>query len=228
MFEGDRLLREASGPVHRRFNPEQIQCRQVGPGEDEGELFASQLIYNSGKPFTLLERMIFVSRLSRHGSYTREQLALKTGFSRTHVANAQALHSADPRLLEYVREGRISQKLALRLLRSFSADQQIVRIRSALAVAEKCQRDKILPKDLQWEDAAETAAEPRPPRARPSARADPVRVRLRGLAVRLEEAMRFPPNPSAEERLSTLSLVQRYVVGKLSYARLEAFLLGRD
>jgi len=234
VFEGDSVLREASGPAHRRFNPDLIQCRQVGPGEDESELFASQLIYNSGKPFTVLERMLFLSRLSRHGSYTKEQLALKTGFSRTHVANAQALHSADPRLLEYVREGRISQKLALRLLRSFSAEQQIGRIRSALAVAEKCQRDKILPKDLQWDDGAEppafAEASARLASADPGARGrpDPVRVRLRGLATRLEEAMRFPPNPSAEERLGTLALVQRYVIGKLSYARLEAFLLGRE
>jgi hypothetical protein len=123
-----------------------------------------------------------------------------------------------------VRDGRISQKLALRLLRSFSAEQQLGRIRAALEEAERSQRDKLLPKDFSWGAGAERA----PVLAGSRARIDPIRVRLRGLATRLEEAMRFPPNPSAQERLVTLALVQRYVAGKVSYARLEAFLLGRE
>ena len=59
-----------------------------------------------------------------------------------------------------------------------------------------------------------------------SLRLDPIRVRLRALSVRLEDAMRFPPNPAAKDRLGTLELIQRYAIGKLSYARLVAYLLG--
>jgi ParB-like chromosome segregation protein Spo0J len=224
VFEGDRPLREAPGPVHENYDPGRIQCWLVDDQVTEADLFASQLTYNCGKPFTLLERMIFLSRLSRLGNCTREQLALKTGFSRTHIANAQNLNSADPRLLEYVREGRISQKLALRLLRALPAEEQIVKACAALAEAERNHREKILPKDFDW--GAGAAGGGAKAEAEPSI--DRVRARLQDLASRLGDAVRFAPNPVAQERLGTWTLVHRYATGKLSYARLEAHLLGRE
>ena len=224
VFEGDRPLREAPGPLHSHFNGERIHCRLVDPETVEADLFASQLTYNSGKPFTLLERMIFLSRLSRLGRYSKEQLALKTGFSRTHIANARNLNSADPRLLEYVREGRISQKLALRLLKVFPADQQIGKICAAMAETERHHRDKILPKDFDWGAKRESA----PARANPEQSVDPVRARMHDVASRLGDTLRFAPNPVAHDRLSTLMQVHRYATGKLSYIRLEAHLLGRE
>jgi hypothetical protein len=224
VYEGNQPLREAPGPLHRDFDPAHIVCWLVDPLAGEADLFASQLTYNSGKPFTLLERMIFLSRLSRLGSGTREQLALRTGFSRTHIANAQNLNSADPRLLEFVREGRISQKLALRLLRTFPADQQVVKACAALVEAERHHRDKILPKDFAWEEGAPAVR----PASEPERPIDRVRARLYDLSTRLGDALRFAPNPVAQDRLGTLMLVHRYATGKLSYTRLEAHLLGRE
>lgn len=190
VVEGDQPLREAAGPVHRNFDPDRILCRLVDSGAAEDELFASQLTYNSGKPFTLLERMIFISRLSRQAAYTKDQLALKTGFSRTYIANAQHLNAADPRLLEYVREGRVSQKLALRLLRAFSSDQQIAKVAAALVQAARHDRDKILPKDLDWGPKEGTPAV----RREPGPAVDPIRARLRHVVARLGEGARFAPN----------------------------------
>lgn len=224
LFEGEKLLREAPGPVHPEFDCARVLCRLTHPHASEEELFASQLIYNNGKPFTLLERMIFISRLSRHGSYTKDQLALKTGFSRTHIANAQNLNAADPRLLEYVREGRISQKLALRLLKSFPAEQQITKVCAAMADADRHHRDKLLPKDFNWGPG--TNGE-RPKETKPEA-IDPVRARLHDLVSRLGDTLRFAPNPASLDRLGTLMRIHRYATGKLSYAKLEAHLLGRE
>jgi len=225
VFEGDRPLRNAPGPVHRNFDRERILCRLVSGTAGEDELFASQLIYNSGKPFTLLERMIFISRLSRHGAFTKDQLALKTGFSRTYIANAQNLNAADPRLLDYVQDGRISQKLALRLLRAFPSNQQITKVAAALVDAGRHHRDKVLPKDFDWGAPSERAAAPARTAATNSV--DPVRARLRHLVSRLGDGARFAPNPAAHSRLETLQLIHRYATGKLSYTRLEAHLLGR-
>lgn len=221
VFERDRPLREAPGPAHADFDPGRIRCRLVDPAASEAELFASQLFYNSGKPFTLLERMLFLSRLHRSGAYAQDQIALRTGFSRTHVANARSLNAADPRLLDYVRQGRVSQKLALRLLRSFPPADQLGQVEAAARRAGRHHRDKILPKDFSW-----GAPEAAPAGARP--RSDPVRARLHGLVARMGEAIRFPPNSVAQGRLETLVRVDRYALGKVSPADLEAFLLGRE
>jgi ParB-like chromosome segregation protein Spo0J len=237
VYEGDRILREAPGPRFRDFDPEWIECRLVEGSATDEELFASQLIYNSGKPFTLLERMLFISRLGKRSGYTKEQLALKTGVSRTSITNAQNLNSADPRLLDCVREGRISQKLALRLLRAFPAELQIAKVSEAKAAADRHHRAKLLPKDFEWArpggdervrkaDGKAGAEGEDPPSG--EARMDRVRARLCDLALHLAESARFAPNPVARDRLGTLSLIHQYAVGKLSYARLEAHLFGRD
>jgi hypothetical protein len=224
VLEGNRPLREAAGPMQADFDPGRILCCLVESALREGELFASQLTYNCGKPYTLLERMIFLSRLTHLQAGSREDLALKTGFSRTHLANARNLHSADPRLLDYVREGRISQKLALRLLKVFPAEQQIVRVCEAMDDAGRHHRDKLLPKDFQWggpSGAGRAPAGDEPP-------VDPVRARLHDLSRRLGDVLRFAPNPVAADRLGTLQRVHRYAMGKLSLSRLEAHLLGRE
>lgn len=230
LCEDGRPLRPAPGPLHPSFDPQRLLCRIVDGQEAEHDIFASQLTYNSGKPFTLLERMIFLSRLSKlERSLTREQLALKTGFSRTYIANAQHLHAADPRLLDFVRDGRVSQKLALRLLRTFPAEEQIARVSAAAGMAQLRNRDKILPKDIAWEEAlraANGAGAGRPDRAERAV--DPIRTRLSSVAHRLEGAERYSPNPVALERLGTWRLVQQYALGKLPYARLEAHLLARE
>jgi ParB-like chromosome segregation protein Spo0J len=224
VLEGERPLRDAPGPLHRNFDAERVLCRVVDDSAAEAELFASQLSYNSGKPFTLLERMIFISRLSRQGAFTKDQLAVKTGFSRTYIANAQHLNAADPRLLDYVRDGRISQKLALRLLRTFPSDQQIAKVAAALTDAGRHSRDKVLPKDFDWG----AKAAPAKPAEVGGSPVDPVRARMRHVVARLGEGARFAPNRAAHDRLETLLLIHRYATGKLSYARLEAHLLGRE
>ena len=212
-------------PEWRGFDPEKIECRLIDGTPSDAELFASQLIYNSGKPFTLLERMLFISRLGKRSGYSKVQLALKAGVSRTTITNAQNLNSADPRLIDCVRGGRISQKLALRLLRAFPADQQISKVAAAMAAADGHHRAKLLPKDFEWDGAAGGAAVHE---ANGEAPVDRVRARLCDLVVRLTDAARFAPNPVAQDRLGTLSLIHLYATGKLSYAKLEAHLFGRE
>ncbi len=219
--ENGRPLRPAPGPVHARFMADHLLCR-VAEGEPEPEVFASQLTHNSGKPFTLLERMLLVSRLARMDpSISREQLALRTGFSRTYVANAQQLHAADPRLLEFVREGTISQKLALRLLKAFPAGEQVARVSAGADAAAARGRDKILPKDIEWPT-------PAPRGDCEEAGDEPVKSRLCTVVRRLEGADNFAPNPTAAERIGTLRWVHGYACGKVSYARFEAYLFGRE
>jgi ParB-like chromosome segregation protein Spo0J len=224
VFEEGRALREAPGPVHGAFDPDRILCLLVDDLAAEAELFASQVIHNSGKPFTLLERVIFLSRLSRLGPYTPEQLALKTGFSPAEIAHALGLNAVDPRLLDYVREGRVSEKLALRLLAAFPAERQMAKVCGAIAAAESHHRDKVLSKDFDWgaaSAAAVAAAEVEQP-------VDPVRARLHDLASQMTDALRFAPNPAAQDRLGTLMLIHRYATGRIGYDKLEAHLLGRE
>jgi len=218
---GDTILGPAPAPLHPAFDPDRIECRIIDSPARERDLFCAQFISNSGKPFTALERMIFVARLNRLNPASRETLALQTGLSRTYIANALQLNAADPRLLDQVREGRVSQKLALRLLRVFRPAEQLQTLALAAASADRNFRTKILPKDIPWPEADSRAP-------RRAAVVDAVRARLHAAVSRLGGHCRFAPNPAARERLATLMLVHDYAAGNLPYGRLEAHLLGRE
>jgi ParB-like chromosome segregation protein Spo0J len=223
VYEGTRPVREAPGPVHGDYDPKRIRCRLVDPARCESDVFASQIAYNRGKPFTLLERMIFLARLLRQNGASHEQLAAQVGFSPSEIAAAVQLHPADPRLLEHVAEGRLSQKLALRVLRTFSAQEQLGRLEAARACAERQGRCKLSAKDFEWEDEGDDAAEEEDANG-----AEPVRERLDDLVSRLEGAARFAPNSTAEDRLGTLLVIHNYAMGRVPYDRVEAHLLGRQ
>src|SRR6185312_4989339 len=162
------------------------------------------------------------------GGRPAEALALKIGFSLADIAAARRLYAADPRLLEQVRLGRVSQKLALRILRTYAAVDQIVRIKAARIAAEALGRDQLLAEDFDWggaEEESEGRAEIDEESAVP---ADPVHARLSELVARLGEVAHSPPNDAADDRLATLLLVYRYAIGQIGYNHLEAHLLGRQ
>lgn len=222
-YDGVQPLRDAPGPVHPRYDPRQVLCELCDSATSREELFARQVLSNRGKPYTTLERSLFLSRLLRQGGDEQERFALRLGFSDCQIAQARELHAADPRLLDLVREGRVSPPLALRLLRSVPPQDQMERLKAARAEAEREHRDQLVAHDFAWaEPADEAEAAPAQPAV------DPVHARLRDVVARLGDAVRFAPNRAAEDRLGTLLLIHRYAVGQVEYERLEAHLLGRQ
>jgi ParB-like chromosome segregation protein Spo0J len=223
VYDGGQPLRDGPGPVHPDFDPRQVPCRLADPAATLEELFTSRLLGHRGKPFTLLERQVFLSRALRQGGRTTESLALKAGFSPAEIAGARQLNAADPRLLDQVRDGRISSQLVLRLLRTVPPPEQIVRLKVARAAADRDHREKLMARDFEWAESDEASAE------EPiEVTADPVHARLHELVARLGDTVRFAPNPASEERLGTLLMIHRYALGKIAYERLEAHLLGRQ
>lgn len=220
VYEGTHPLRESTAPARPGFDPSRVPCRLADPARSVESLCADQILSGRGKPFTALERGLFLARVLRGGP-DRESWALKAGFTAAHIAHARALHPADPRLIEQVREGRLSPALAVRILRSLPPEEQVPRLRAARAAAERQGRDRVLARDFAWADEPDDG-EPA------EGDADPVHTRLRELVARLGDAARYAPNRAAEERLGTLLLIHRYTVGQIGYERVEAHLLGRQ
>jgi hypothetical protein len=225
VYDDGQPLREAPGPLHLDYDAQNVICRLLDCGSGAGELFASQLVENAGKPFTFLERSLFLSRLLRQGGASADALALRIGFTPSQIAEARLLFAADPRLLDQVRLGRLSQRLALRLLRAHPAGDQMARLRAAWAAAEVHRRENLLPGDFNWTDDGAVADGDEDEADGP---ADPVHARFNDLVTRLGDAAHAAPNPAAAERLATLLLIHRYANGQIGYERLEAHLLGRQ
>ena len=219
VYEGARFLRESPRAALAGFDPTRIRCRLAPPGSSDDELYASQLRQGGGKPFTLLERMLLLSRLARPGRAGIDELASWTGATRAMITIARSLNPADPRLLDCVRIGRLPERLALRLLATHPPAAQVDRLQAAMRIAERRHRHRLFPCDFDREAGGGFP---------PGEKVDRVRARLCDLAAQMEDAARFAGNPVAADRLGTLSLLHQYVVGKVGYARIEAHLLGRD
>ena len=227
VYDRGTPLRESPRGVHPDYQPGTALCRRVDCGTIPAALLASQFLYNEGRPFSFLERSLFLSRLLRQGGCAGEALAGKLGFTPAQLSEARRLHPADPRLLEQVRLGRVSSPAALQLVRTFPAAEQIPRLKAAWAAAGGPRSESFLTGDCAWseavrEDEGEAGA------ARRGGPADPVHARLDHLVTRLGGATQSFPNHAAEQRLATLFLIHRYVVGKIGYEWLEAHLLGRQ
>ncbi len=179
---------------------------------------------------TALKQLLF-SRRNIAGDFTLEQdsrrsIIASTGLSRTHVTNAEKLAAADPHVLRLLRRGVLSQKLALRLLRSFPRDRLLVELVRAEGRSIERGRNRILPKDIWW---ARVTRGSLPTQHGLAGRAptDLSKVRLALFGSLVTAMAQKPLGRVARNRIAQAFQVQKFLVGKLPFECLEAFLLGR-
>jgi hypothetical protein len=136
LFEGERKLGLAPGPLHPEFSTERIACQLVSGGSFDTDVLFTELTYNDGKPHTLLEKMLHVSRMLKREVTIPDAMAT-TGFSRSQIQAARSLHPADKRVLEMVESGKLSQQMALKLIKKLPPQDQLAMVETAFAVARR-------------------------------------------------------------------------------------------
>lgn len=113
------------------------------------------LTRNSGKPLSALEQGEVVKRLLAFG-WTEAQVARKTGYSQTHIANLLTLSSAPAEVTEMVRKGEVSARLATEVVHK-TGDQAAQVLGDALAKARQAGKEKVTAKHLSGNRAEKTS-----------------------------------------------------------------------
>lgn len=96
-----------------------IPVLPVAQGTNDADDIAAMLARNNGLAFTFAEQARVVKRLLTAG-WTKQEIALKTSKSITHVDNCIILLEANnsPAIMEMIDKGHVSMRLALETIRS--------------------------------------------------------------------------------------------------------------
>lgn len=117
-------------------------------GTNEADHVLSQITRNSGKPLTPYEQGLVFKRLIGFG-WDETEIAKKTGFSRTHVANMLNLHEAPSEVKEMVKTGQVSASLAAKVVRE-APDTEAAKatLHEALGVAADAGKERVTEKHV--------------------------------------------------------------------------------
>lgn len=100
---------------------ENIPMLSVPKGTNEIDLIFDLSISNDGAPLTLYEQGVVNQRLINRGISVAE-IARRLQRSETHIRNSLELRSAPRAIIEHVEHGRISETLALELMRKHGSE----------------------------------------------------------------------------------------------------------
>jgi ParB-like nuclease domain len=223
LFEGDHKLGLAPGPQHPDFSIERIACHLVSEEGLETDSLFTELTYNDGKPHTLLEKMLHVSRMLKRQVSIPDAMAT-TGFSRSQIQVARSLHPADKRVLEMVETGKISQQMALKLIKKLPPQDQLALVETAFAFARRHGREKLLSKDFRWPDQKKKFKRVVQGELFVIS-SSPTEDRLNRLLGRFSNTSAYP-DKSTRERLEVIHHVAQYLKGGLSLPRLQREIIG--
>lgn len=101
-----------------------------GKGLSEEDRVANMIIYNEGKPFTMLEFSESVARLSSLGMSLR-QIAKKLAKSPTHISNCMILSKASPELKQEIIDGVIAPTTVIEMLRKENSEEVHAKVEEA-------------------------------------------------------------------------------------------------
>lgn len=107
---------------------------------NDADRVLGMLTRNSGKPLTSLEQAEVVKRLLAFG-WAEGEIAKKTGYSVTHIANLLRLAAAPAQITEMVRNGEVSARQAVKTIRKEGEGAADV-LGAALAKAREAGKSK--------------------------------------------------------------------------------------
>lgn len=135
LSNGHRRLRQVMALIAEGVEIESVKAIVEERGTNEADHVLSQITRNSGKPLTPYEQGLVFKRLIGFG-WDETQIAKKTGFSRTHVANMLNLQEAPVEVQEMVKDGTVSASLASKVVRDApNVEAAKETLREALGVA---------------------------------------------------------------------------------------------
>jgi ParB/RepB/Spo0J family partition protein len=125
-----------------RAIPARAEERYAG----DADRVLGMLTRNSGKPLSSLEQAEVIKRLLAFG-WTEQEVAKKTGYSATHIANLVRLVSAPVQVREMVARGEVSARQAVETIRR-EGDGAVQALGEALATAREAGKSKATGKHL--------------------------------------------------------------------------------
>ena len=117
---------------------------------NEEERTLEYLIYNEGKPLTMLEQSEVINRLLNFG-WKVTDIVKKTGKARGYIENLILLTRIPMKIRNYIKEGKISAHAVIQIMQAVKANdaKAIEEVEAAIKAAKEAGKEKATPKHVK-------------------------------------------------------------------------------
>jgi len=157
LTNGESRLRAVLKLLSEGHNVETVPVQPEPRHATEAEHVLSQIIRNSGKPFTPIENARVFARLIGLGMTNRD-IAAKVGMTPERVAQIAKLDTVTPAVREHIKKGEITSTLVQRIqAKAKDANEVEEQVVEAIKTAQAEGKKKATPKHAAKTDRASTA-----------------------------------------------------------------------
>ena len=157
LTNGESRLRAVLKLISEGHNVETVPVQPEPRHATEAEHVLSQIIRNSGKPFTPIENARVFARLIGLGMTNRD-IAAKVGMTPERVAQIAKLDSVTPTVREHIKKGEITSTLVQRIqAKAKDANEVEEQVVEAIKTAQAEGKRKATPKHAAKTDRTSTA-----------------------------------------------------------------------
>jgi ParB/RepB/Spo0J family partition protein len=159
--DGHRRMRAISLALEKGHKLERVPVIIEQQALNAEERTLEFLIYNDGKQLTMLEQSEVIKRLLNFG-WKITEVVKRTGKARGYIDNLLLLTKAPMKVINYIKEGRISANAVVQIMQAFKNDSEAIlaAVEEALLAALEAGKDKATPKHLK-KKAKDEQEEPR-------------------------------------------------------------------
>ena len=148
--DGHRRMRAVNLALERGKKIEKIPVIIEKRPMNEEERTLEFLIYNEGKPLTMLEQSEVIKRLLNFGWKTTD-VVKKTGKARGYIENLISLTASPIKVQHYIREEKISAHAVIQIMAAVkgNAELAVKEVEAAIGKAKEAGKTKATPKHVE-------------------------------------------------------------------------------
>jgi ParB/RepB/Spo0J family partition protein len=151
--DGHRRMRAVNLAISKGHNFERVPVILETATLNSEERTLEFLIYNDGKPLTMLEQSEVINRLLNFG-WKITEVVKRTGKARGYIDNLIMLSKAPAKIQNYIREGKISAHAVIQIMQALNGngngdmDKLLEEVENAIKKAQAEGKDKATPKHV--------------------------------------------------------------------------------
>jgi ParB/RepB/Spo0J family partition protein len=147
--DGHRRMRAINMAIEKGKKIERVPVIIEKRPENEEERTLGYLIYNDGKPLTMLEQSEVIKRLLNFG-WKVTDVVKKTGKARGYIENLMLLTRTSLKVQHYIREEKISAHAVIQIMQAVKGDAEktVKEVEQAIKIAQESGKEKATPKHV--------------------------------------------------------------------------------
>lgn len=150
--DGHRRMRAVTLAISKGHQIERVPVILEQQSLNEEERTLEFLIYNDGKPLTMLEQSEVIKRLLNFG-WKITDVVKRTGKARGYIENLIMLTNTSMKVQHYIKEGKISAHAVIQIMQAVKGDldKATAEVETAIKKAKEQGKEKATPKHVETE-----------------------------------------------------------------------------